>query len=199
MTVTTPEYRHSPRTPRECRVICHGRSPDLRVVACVGPSRFPSGMYRTRSPLTVAGAVVGFHHVPFSPGLARTMTCWAYNRAGRIASFADRWAIMGRVLGWYGAEMGIGGIVHGKRWDGLPSSRTTTRINRLIRVGIWEKPPVSWLRDIAEFRCSWFVCFACGKLWATFLRVVSVYILCLFSRLVAYFAQIRSLIHKMQF
>lgn len=160
---------------------------------------FPVACTEHARRLQLRGQSWGFTTFPFHRGLARTMTCWAYNRAGRIASFADRWAIMGRVLGWYGGEMGIGGIVHGKRWDGLPSSRTTTRINRLIRVGIWEKPPVSWLRDIAEFRCSWFVCFACGKLWATFLRVVSVYILCLFSRLVAYFAQIRSLIHKMQF
>src|SRR6056297_444171 len=82
VTVTTPEYRHIPRAPRGCRVICHGRSPDLRVFAWLGPSRFPSGMCRTRSPLTVAGAVVEFHHVPFSPGLARTMTDFGVHPAG---------------------------------------------------------------------------------------------------------------------
>ncbi len=87
-------------------MICHGRSPDLRVGACVGPSRFPSGICRTRSPLTVAGAVVGFHHVPFSPGVARTMTSLAYNWAVCIASFGDLWVRIGRVWGW-----------HGNRWD----------------------------------------------------------------------------------
>ena len=44
-------------------------------------------MCRSRCPLTVAGAVAGFHRVPFSPGVARTVTEMAYSSRGIIASF----------------------------------------------------------------------------------------------------------------
>jgi hypothetical protein len=110
VTVTTPEYRHSPRTPRECRVICHGRSPDLRVVACVGPSRFPSGMCRTRSPLTVAGAVVGFHHVPFSPG---------FGPDHDVLGVQPGWAHckLCRSVGDHGPRVGLVWGRNGNRWD----------------------------------------------------------------------------------
>ncbi|SIT03820.1 hypothetical protein SAMN05421759_11176 [Roseivivax lentus] len=58
------------RAPRPKRVIAAAGLLASRVVTLRGPSRTSasSGMCRARSPLTVAGAAVDSHHVPYSPG-----------------------------------------------------------------------------------------------------------------------------------
>ena len=85
--------KSSPRA--ECRLLGAPRAPE-RVITLAGllargssfgrafPG-FPSGIIRRHSPLTVAGAAVEFHHVPFSSGLPRNRRPLLHKpRQGRV-------------------------------------------------------------------------------------------------------------------
>ncbi|EPX82181.1 hypothetical protein Salmuc_05438 [Salipiger mucosus DSM 16094] len=117
-----------------------GRSPDLRVSARLGPSRTSrsSGMCRTRSPLTVAGAVAASNRVPYYPDfgpdrgrpsiLRRGGPRKAQSRSAAGPWRAGSWEIMGRPV------TGMGG-----------GAGSTAR----IRLGIPATP-----RDSCVFRCG---------------------------------------------